>query len=147
MTGGLLRAERGIEVVGLEIHAEVAEEAEKHLSRVVVGDLEAMELPFEDGYFDAMLLGDVLEHLTNPWAALRKLVRCLHPDGMIVASIPNIRNLGVIGKLLEGSWSYEEWGILDKTHLRFFALKDMQALFASGGDRGAGGGSRARPAV
>ncbi len=133
MTGGLLRAERGIEVVGLEIHPGVAEEARKHLSRVVVGDLETMELPFEDGYFDALLMGDVLEHLTNPWAGLKKLVRCLNPDGMIVASIPNIRNLGVIGKLIEGSWAYEEWGILDKTHLRFFALKDMRALFESAG--------------
>jgi GT2 family glycosyltransferase/glycosyltransferase involved in cell wall biosynthesis/ubiquinone/menaquinone biosynthesis C-methylase UbiE len=133
MTGGLLRSERGIEVVGLEIHPETADIARQHLSAVVVGDIEQMDLPFEKGYFDCMIMGDVLEHLTNPWIALKKLAGYLKDDGLIVASIPNIRNLGIISKLLKGSWTYEEWGILDKTHLRFFALKDMYDLFASAG--------------
>jgi GT2 family glycosyltransferase/SAM-dependent methyltransferase/glycosyltransferase involved in cell wall biosynthesis len=133
LTGGLLRAERGIEVVGIEIHPQVAETARPHLNRVIVGDVEAMELPFPDGCFDCLLLGDVLEHLVDPWNTLKKLVRVLHPKGTIVASLPNIRNLGVIQKLLEGSWTYEECGILDKTHLRFFALKDMHSLFEQAG--------------
>ncbi|HEY3296755.1 MAG TPA: methyltransferase domain-containing protein [bacterium] len=133
MTGGLLRAERGIEVVGIEIHEAAAAVARQHLSSVVVGDLETMELPLEKASFDCLLLGDVLEHLVNPWLALKKLTQYLKPSGSIVASIPNIRNLGVMKKVLEGSWSYEEWGILDKTHLRFFALKDMQALFEQAG--------------
>ena len=133
LTGGLLRAERGIEVVGIEIHPAVADTAQQHLSRVITGDVETMELPYPDGYFDCLLMGDVLEHLVDPWSALKKLVRLLHPGGAIVASMPNIRNLGIIKKLLEGSWTYEEWGILDKTHLRFFALKDMLRLFEQAG--------------
>lgn len=133
MTGGLLRAERGIEVVGIEIHEETAAVSRQYLTRVIAGDIETMELPFEEGSFDCIMLGDVLEHLINPWQALQKLVRYLHPAGSIVASIPNIRNLGVMKKVLEGSWSYEEWGILDKSHLRFFALKDMFALFEQAG--------------
>jgi radical SAM superfamily enzyme YgiQ (UPF0313 family)/GT2 family glycosyltransferase/glycosyltransferase involved in cell wall biosynthesis/SAM-dependent methyltransferase len=133
MTGGLLRSERGIEVIGVEIHEATADIARQHLSDVIIGDLENMDLPFEPGYFDCILLGDVLEHLINPWQALKRLTRYLHPQGTIVASIPNIRNLGIIRKLLEGSWTYEEWGILDKTHLRFFALKNMQELFATAG--------------
>ncbi|RPH95708.1 glycosyltransferase, partial [candidate division KSB1 bacterium] len=133
MTGGLLRSTRGIEVVGIEIHPDVAESARQHLSRVLTGDLETMELPFAEGYFDAIMLGDILEHLVDPWTALKKLTRYLHADGTIIASIPNIRNLGIVKKLLEGTWTYEEWGILDKTHLRFFALKNMQDLFESAG--------------
>jgi len=133
MTGGLLRAERNIEVVGLEIHPSVAEIARKHLTKVITGDIESIELPFTDGYFDCILLGDILEHLLDPWSVLRKLTRLLNPAGTFIASIPNIRNLGIISKLLEGSWTYEEWGILDKTHLRFFAYKDMIALFNQAG--------------
>jgi GT2 family glycosyltransferase/glycosyltransferase involved in cell wall biosynthesis/2-polyprenyl-3-methyl-5-hydroxy-6-metoxy-1,4-benzoquinol methylase len=132
-TGGLLRRQRGLEVIGIEIHPSVAAEAEHHLDRVLIGDVETMELPFEESFFDCIILGDILEHLTDPWNTLKKLARYLNPKGTVVASIPNIRNLGVIGKLLEGSWTYEEWGILDKTHLRFFALKDMQALFEQAG--------------
>jgi glycosyltransferase involved in cell wall biosynthesis/GT2 family glycosyltransferase/predicted O-methyltransferase YrrM len=133
LTGGLLRAERGIEVVGIEIHSQVAETAQQHLSRVIVGDVETMELPFPDGYFDCLLMGDVLEHLVDPWNALKRLVRVLHRAGTVVASVPNIRNLGIIQKLLEGTWTYEEWGILDRTHLRFFALKNILALFQQAG--------------
>ncbi|MFZ5433329.1 MAG: glycosyltransferase, partial [Calditrichota bacterium] len=133
MTGGLLRAERKIEVVGLEIHPEVANVAEQHLSRVIIGDLETMDLPITDGYFDCIIMGDVLEHLVDPWTSLKKLLRVLHPTGTIIASVPNIRNLGIIKKLLEGSWTYEEWGILDKTHLRFFAYKNMLEMFEQAG--------------
>jgi O-antigen biosynthesis protein len=133
LTGGLLRAERGIEVVGLELHAEVAEIAKSHLSRVVVGDLESMDLPFDPGFFDCIILADVLEHFVNPWDAMLKVVKYLSPDGTIIASIPNIRNIGILSKVIDGSWGYEEQGILDRTHLRFFALKDMLKLFAHAG--------------
>ena len=129
LTGGLLRAERGIEVIGLEIHEDVANVARRHLDRVVVGDLESMEFPFEPGYFDCIIVADVLEHLVDPWAALRKLIHHLAPRGTLVASVPNIRNLDVLSKLVSGTWDYAEQGILDRTHLRFFALADMYKLF------------------
>ncbi len=129
LTGGLLRAERGIEVVGMEIHEDVAVMARRHLDRVVVGDLETMQLPFEPGYFDCIIVADVLEHLVDPWAALEKLLVHLAPEGTVVASIPNIRNLDALGKVVAGSFDYAEQGILDRTHLRFFALGDMHKLF------------------
>ena len=129
LTGGLLRVERGIEVVGVELHSEVAEIAKSHLSRVVVGDLESMDLPFDHGYFDCIIFADVLEHLVNPWGALQKVVKYLSIGGTIIASIPNIRNLDVLSKLAGGTWGYTEQGIMDRTHLRFFALADMFKLF------------------
>ncbi len=133
LTGALLRSSLGAEVVGIEIHEEIAREASKHLDRVLTGDIEEMDLPFETGYFDCIILADVLEHLIDPWATLRKLVRYLNPEGAVIASIPNIRNLAVVKTLLDGSWRYEEQGILDRTHLRFFALSDMVALFEQAG--------------
>ncbi|MCC6476327.1 glycosyltransferase [bacterium] len=132
-TGALIQQLTGAKVTGLEIHPEVASVAREVLTEVFVLDIETATLPFEKHCFDAILLGDVLEHLIDPWKALTKLSQYIKPDGQFIVSLPNIRNLGIIGKLLEGSWDYQEWGILDSTHLRFFARKNMLELFQSAG--------------
>lgn len=131
--GGYLKSQEQVEVIGIEIQPEVADVAREHLDRVLVGDIEHMTLPYAEGYFDCIILADVLEHLIDPWAALNKLKNYLSPTGIMVISLPNVRNLGVIRTLLEGSWNYQEWGILDSTHLRFFAYNDMLAMFAKAG--------------
>jgi GT2 family glycosyltransferase/glycosyltransferase involved in cell wall biosynthesis/protein-L-isoaspartate O-methyltransferase len=134
-TGKLIQQLTGARVTGIEIHPEVAKVARQVLADVHVLDVEADELPFAQKQFDCILCGDVLEHLIDPWKALQKLVSHLKPTGCLIVSLPNVRNLGVIGGLLEGSWNYQEYGILDSTHLRFFAKSDMEKLFASAGLR------------
>ncbi|MCB9369045.1 MAG: glycosyltransferase [Calditrichaeota bacterium] len=134
-TGKLIQQLTGARVTGIEIHPEVAKVARQVLADVHVLDVEADELPFSQKQFDCILCGDVLEHLIDPWKALQKLVSHLKPTGCLIVSLPNVRNLGVIGQLLEGSWNYQEYGILDSTHLRFFAKSDMEKLFASAGLR------------
>ncbi|MBK6765083.1 MAG: glycosyltransferase [bacterium] len=134
-TGALIAQLTGARVTGIEIHPEVANVARQVLTEVHVLDVEADALPFAPHAFDCILFGDVLEHLIDPWNTLKKLMRHLKPSGCVIASLPNVRNLGVIGKLLEGSWSYQEFGILDSTHLRFFARDDMVRLFAQAGLR------------
>lgn len=131
--GGFIKSKRAVEVVGIEIQPEVAEVARTRIDRVLEGDIEHMKLPYNQGYFDCIVLADVLEHLIDPWAALKKLTSYLSPTGMMVISLPNIRNAGVIRGLIEGSWTYQEWGILDSTHLRFFALSNMRELFSKAG--------------
>ncbi|MBK8127889.1 MAG: glycosyltransferase [bacterium] len=133
-TGKLIKELTGARVTGIEIHHEVAAVARQVLDEVHVLDVEAQELP-NGVMYDCILLGDVLEHLIDPWGALRKLAARLAPNGSMIASLPNVRNLGVISKLLEGSWNYAEYGILDSTHLRFFAKNDMITLFAQAGLR------------
>lgn len=127
--------EKGVrEVVGVELVAHVCKKAEKNLSRVICGDIEEIEeLPFEEGYFDCIVLADVLEHLKDPLSVLRKIRKYLDPSGVIVASIPNVRYLGVIRMLINGQWRYEDAGILDRTHLRFFAKRDIEDLFTNAG--------------
>lgn len=134
-TGALIAQLTGARVTGIEIHPEVANVARQVLTEVHVLDVEAQALPFAPHQFDCILFGDVLEHLIDPWSALKKLMKHLKPTGCVIASLPNVRNLGVIGKLLEGSWNYQEYGILDSTHLRFFAKQDMEQLFAQAGLR------------
>lgn len=134
--GALGRAllDRGAsEVVGIEADPATAETARKNLSRVFRGDVETLSLPFGDGYFDCIVLADVLEHLRDPLSLLAKAKRHLADSGTVVASIPNVRFLNVVEQLAEGRWEYRDAGILDRTHLRFFTRKEMEILFRDAG--------------
>ncbi|MDB4349450.1 class I SAM-dependent methyltransferase [Omnitrophica bacterium] len=134
-TGEILK-KRGVkEVIGVEFSPHACEEASRRLDKVFLGDIQQMALPFEDGHFDCIIYADVLEHLTDPWTVLKRQSRLLKDKGMIIASIPNIRHYRVVKKLLKGEWDYEERGVLDSTHLRFFTLDSIKKMFAQAGYR------------
>lgn len=133
MLGRILLRKGAAEVVGIEADPAVAQRARENLSRVLQGDVESLVLPFDGGYFDCIVLADVLEHLRDPLSTMIKLHRYLSDSGTIVASIPNVRFFEVIRRLAEGRWEYEEFGILDKTHLRFFTKKEIEVLFSRAG--------------
>ncbi len=129
---GLL--ERGAEeVIGIEVSPEVCDRARENISKVICGDVEAMAPPFKDGYFDCIIFADILEHLRNPILLLKRYKRYLKDSGCIVTSIPNVRYYSVINMLIEGHWSYGDHGILDRTHLRFFTRKEMEAMLNEAG--------------
>lgn len=122
------------ETFGIELDSTMAEVAMRQVDQVAVGDIEAMEWPFAGKLFDCIILGDVLEHLRDPWSVLRTLSESLISGGQIVASLPNVRFYGVsIPLLFGGRWTYTEEGILDRTHLRFFTRKTAIELIASAG--------------
>lgn len=127
------KAEGTLEVVGIEIEPEIAEKAKKNIDTVLAGDAENMEIPFKEGYFDCMIYGNILEHLVDPWALLRKHGKFLNDRGCVVASIPNIAHYRTIKMLLRKEWNYAERGILDETHLRFFTLKSIKDMFTKCG--------------
>jgi SAM-dependent methyltransferase len=88
----------------------------------------------EGGMFDCIVFNDVLEHMADPWDALRKAHHLLMPGGTLIASIPNVRNARVVRPLvLRGRWDYADSGILDRTHLRFFTRSSAIALFVDTG--------------
>jgi SAM-dependent methyltransferase len=126
--GRVLR-QRGHHVSGIELMPAAAEEAADHLDEVVCGDIETIELPWPDASFDAILCGDVLEHLADPWRTLRRLSALLISGGLVIASIPNVQNYRVIRGLLRGRWDYRERGLLDFGHLRFFTWRTIVQLF------------------
>ena len=122
--------ERGVEeVFGIEISTEVAKQAEQRLDKVVTGDVERIELPFTDEYFDCIIYGDVLEHFRDPWRILNDHRRLLKDGGLVVSSLPNVAYFPVVKSLLTGRWHYEEAGVLDNTHLRFFTLSEILKMF------------------
>lgn len=84
--------------------------------------------------FDTILALDVLEHLVDPWATVRQIAERLEPGGMFVASIPNVRFVGVTAPLLvSGRFEYQKSGILDRTHLRFFTRRSIAELVQQAG--------------
>ncbi len=126
--------EKGIrEVIGIEINPNACKNAEHNLSRIICGDIEEIVLPFKEGYFDCIICGDALEHLKEPLSVLKKIKSYLSNAGAIIASIPNVRHHGVINMLANGRWKYEDYGILDRTHLRFFTKKEIEELFYDAG--------------
>lgn len=134
MTGRALRERSLEELVGVELLEEQAEKARPYYTRVLAGDVEQLQLPFEPDHFDCIIYGDVLEHLVDPWALLRKHRDLLRDDGAIVMSVPNIRHYRIVKKLLvHGAWEYTGDGILDKTHLRFFTLKSVRSMLEEAG--------------
>jgi len=127
--------ERGCTVVGIELDADAAAVADKWAERVVVGDLDAGELWAElDGeQFDAVTFGDVLEHLRDPLGTLRAAVRHLKPSGMVVISVPNIAHGDVRLSLLDGRFTYNDTGLLDRTHVHFFTKASLYAMIRQAG--------------
>lgn len=137
-TGGLGAelARRGNAVYGLTISEREAALARPRLAQVIVGDLETMEtLPFSERFFDTAIFADVLEHLRDPKRPLELIKPHLKPGAQVIASIPNVANMVVRWNLLRGRFDYEEYGILDNTHLRFFTLRTAKALLTSCGFR------------
>jgi methionine biosynthesis protein MetW len=121
-----------VEVVGVEIDKNMAQIAKNKLDNVIVGNIEELDLDkiFDLNYFDCIILADVLEHLKNPWDVLKTLTNYLNKNGVIIASIPNIRHYtSILSLIFKGHWPYRERGIHDKTHLRFFTLKNINELF------------------
>jgi glycosyltransferase involved in cell wall biosynthesis/ubiquinone/menaquinone biosynthesis C-methylase UbiE/Flp pilus assembly protein TadD len=131
--GRALKSRGAAEVVGVEMVEGAWERARKVLDRALLGNIETIELPFDEGYFDCACFNDVLEHLVDPAAALRKVARVLAPGGVVVMSIPNVRFCSVLGMLAEGRWKYEDAGILDRTHLRFFTAADFPEVVHAAG--------------
>lgn len=78
--------------------------------------------------YDAIIYGDVIEHLIDPVKSLPDQLTCLKPDGLIIACIPNVQHWTVMRKVLAGQWNYQPHGILDNTHLRFFTRDSIQKL-------------------
>lgn len=129
-TGAALKQRQPAEVVGVEIEPEYAREAATRLDRVLVADIETAA---PEGRFDALIAADVLEHLRDPWTALRRYVELLEPGATVVVSLPNVGHWSTYAYLAGGTWPRKPEGIFDATHLRWFTLRDARELLLQAG--------------
>jgi len=124
--------EHGWRVTGIEGDPALAQAGAPYCERMITANLNR-EVPEVQGPFDAILYGDVLEHLIDPSRVLVELNRSLVPDGFVIVSVPNIAHLYIRLLLLLGRFDYLDRGILDNTHLRFFTARSLRALLDDAG--------------
>jgi len=120
------------EIVGIDIIP--ASDEQKKLDNYIQADIDSLKLPYPEGYFDVIICADVLEHLVDPWKAVSRLVPYLKTGGTIVASLPNARDyLLFVAIFIKGDFRYNNEGLFDRGHLRFFCRKNMADLFELNG--------------
>ena len=120
----------GREVWGIELSPAAATIAQRHIDRVLIGDANSVLPSLPEAHFNCVVFNDVLEHMVDPETLLRSVERYLSRDGVVVCSIPNVRYFPVLLKLvLLKEWRYEESGVLDRTHLRFFTIRSIKRMF------------------
>lgn len=121
--------------LGVDIDASYAELAKRHCD-----DAFAMDIEFADEAFytshaarDCWIFADVLEHLKDPWKVLQNVRQVLPAHGHVLACIPNVQHWSMLASIAAGEFRYADSGLFDKTHLRWFTRKTMQALFEACG--------------
>jgi 2-polyprenyl-3-methyl-5-hydroxy-6-metoxy-1,4-benzoquinol methylase len=134
--GAALKARQGALVVGVEVVEDYARDAAERLDRVIVADAEAFaagEAP-EEAPFDCLICADVLEHLRDPWGALRGAAGMLGPGATVVVSLPNVLFwAGLLRIVRTRRWPREDEGLFDRTHLRWFSERDAVELLSQAG--------------
>lgn len=137
--GALARAWRAqhpaSEFIGVDIDPAYAARAAAHCTRAFAADVEQLpEAGFAELFpSDCWVFGDCLEHLRDPWLQLRRVRAHIDADGCVVTCIPNAQHWSVQWRLLSGNFRYEDSGLLDRTHIRWFTRQTMLEMFAETG--------------
>ncbi|HEX9501150.1 MAG TPA: class I SAM-dependent methyltransferase [Thermoanaerobaculia bacterium] len=121
---------RGNRLVGIESNADAVAVARTRIAEVIQSDLQALP---NLGKFDTIIFADVLEHLPWPVGVLKKYADLLKPDGTVIVSLPNVGLWSVRLGLLFGRFRYQDSGVLDRTHLRFFTRRSAIEVLRSAG--------------
>lgn len=129
-----LKKRFGTETWAVELDETAAAKAAERLDKVIKADATEAIVKLPDNYFDLVLFFDILEHLADPYNLLSRITAKMTKEGIVVASIPNVRYWRVLVELAaHGNWEYKSHGVLDKTHLRFFTRKSIEMMFTEAG--------------
>ena len=124
-------------VVALEIDPSSVEVLQQFAPKVHALDLNDLAwsetILREDGLFDYVIAADVLEHVYDPWKVLAGMTSLLAPKGAVILSLPHVGHASVAACLVDEDFEYWPWGLLDRTHIRFFGIKNMQTLINGAG--------------
>ncbi len=132
----LLSEKYSASVTGVEIDPNAAKLAKKYCNNVIVGNLDdpkTIQKIKNIGKFDVILMADIIEHLANPFYLLKELRNSLDVNGYVIIFLPNVAYYSIRLMLLRGNFKYENHGILDKTHLRFYTFYTAKELVESAG--------------
>lgn len=132
----LLAVQGKCKVTGLELDPEAIKKVTPYCVEVMQADLNTSDWPTlitNEKKFDVVVAADVLEHLYDPLTNLKKMSSFINDSGYMVISLPHVGHAAVMSCLFNGDFQYRDWGLLDRTHIRFFCLKNIQDLFAQAG--------------
>jgi len=138
-SGALARTYRNAnpdcEYIGIEIDPGYAEISRRFCTDVIFGNIESMGDEAFAKLFpsDCWIFGDALEHLYDPWALLRRIRRHLPDTSQIIACIPDAQHWSLQVLLNNGQFRYQDQGLLDRTHIRWFTRTTIVELFESTG--------------
>ncbi|HET9641946.1 MAG TPA: class I SAM-dependent methyltransferase [Burkholderiaceae bacterium] len=115
------------QVIGVEINRDAAVAAGKYCKRVIVANLDKIDLASElnEERFDVILCADVLEHLADPLRTLLSAKSLLVENGRLILSVPNVAHAALVFELAHGRFDYRSRGLLDDTHIRFFTRTNL----------------------
>jgi 2-polyprenyl-3-methyl-5-hydroxy-6-metoxy-1,4-benzoquinol methylase len=120
------------EVVGITYSAREAELAAQRLTATYCADLNSYDFS-TIGKFDCVILSHVLEHLYDPGAALSRLKVALKPESVVVVALPNVLFWRQRLEFVMGRWRYQDGGVMDRTHFRFFDYQSAAQLLRDSG--------------
>lgn len=121
-------------VTGIEYNDHMAMMAAKYTENMIVADLDTDSWMNEiNGFFDFILFGDVLEHLREPTIVMQRALKYLQANGLVLISIPNIAHNAIIMCLTEGKFQYQQYGLLDNTHIHFFTRRSILQMMKESG--------------
>ena len=120
---------------GVELDEKAAATAAKRLSQVHCDNVEKIDLDLLGRDYDVLIMSEVLEHLVDPWGVLAALMPLMKRGGQVFASSPNVSHHGVLRALLAGRFDYQPFGVMDRTHLRWFTPATYRDMFEQAGFR------------
>lgn len=133
--GEYLVREKGCSFFGIEADPNQCAEAQKRGLQVVAGYLEDAHVQEQitkeietGGPFQVIFMSQVIEHIAEPDKSLTLLQQWMTPQSSLVISTCSIAHWRCRLRLLFGKWHYEEYGVFDRTHLRFFTIASFKEL-------------------
>lgn len=134
--GKYLIKNKNCTVYGVDLGVDEAKAAKKVLTDVILGDIEnekTLKKIQKHGKFDVVYAAALIEHLRDPWIALKTWKKFLRPGGALILSTSNIAHWSTRINIFKGKFEYQQYGILDNTHLRFFTTHTFPKLVEDSG--------------
>lgn len=137
--GSITRHLSGIkqcDVIALEVDESAIRILKPHARRIIAADLNVAnwaERLADEAPFDYVIAADVLEHVLDPLTVLNGMKSLLGPKGSIILSLPHVGHHAIIACLMDEDFGYRDSGLLDRTHIRFFGVKNIEKLYADAG--------------
>lgn len=132
----LLKEVNNCSVVALERDVSAIEKLARYCEKVVQADLNDPNWPQllrNEPAFDVLVCADVLEHVYDPAEVLSGIAGFLSRDTSLVVSLPHVGHSAIHACLFDSDFDYRDWGLLDRTHIRFFGLTNIAELFSGAG--------------